>query len=77
MGRQGASLISRYIVLRVMFIKCVHTLILVKDVVLLCEMLDEFVQEVRLSHVVQVVTDNIANYMVTDKLLMKRHPTLF
>jgi hypothetical protein len=53
-----------------MFIKTISTLAHVKDATLLCELLDEFIQEVGVRHVVQLVTYNIANYVVADKFLM-------
>jgi hypothetical protein len=36
-----------------------------------------FILEVGAEHVVQVITDNAANYVVAGRMLMERHPTLF
>jgi hypothetical protein len=60
-----------------MFIKFVDASAHVKDVTLLCELLDGFIQKVGLQNVVQVVTDNTANYVIASKLFMLRYPTLF
>jgi hypothetical protein len=49
----------------------------VKDATLLCELLDGFIQEIGPQNVVQVIMDNIANYVVVGRLLMLRYPTLF
>ena len=49
----------------------------VKDAALLCGLLDEFIQEIRPQHVVQVITDNAANYVDAGRMLMARYPTLF
>ena len=49
----------------------------IKDVVLLCGLLDEFIQEIGPQHVVQVITDNVVNYVVAGRMLMARYPTLF
>jgi hypothetical protein len=54
------------------FIKSVDALAHVKDATLLCKLLDGFIQEIGLQHVVQIITDNAANYVVVDKLLMER-----
>eukprot|EP00253_Pinus_taeda_P008626 PITA_08626 len=44
---------------------------------LICEMMEEVVQEVGEEHVVQIVTDNAANYMATGRLFEMRYPTIF
>lgn len=44
---------------------------------LLCDLLDVFILEVGAEHVVQVITNNAANYVVVGKMLMERHLTLF
>jgi len=49
----------------------------IKDARLLCELLDTFIQEVDPQNVVQVITDNVANYVATGGLLMERYPNLF
>ena len=48
----------------------------IKDAVLLHGLLDELIQEIRLQHVVQVIMDNAANYVVVGRMLMVRYPTL-
>ena len=60
-----------------MFIKFVDASAQVKDAALLCQLLDEFIQEIGLQHVVQVVMDNAANYVAAGRMLIDRHPTLF
>ena len=49
----------------------------IKDASLLCGLLDEFIQEIGSQHVVQVITDNAANYVAAGRMLMARYPTLF
>jgi hypothetical protein len=60
-----------------MSIKYVNASAHVKDATLLCKLLDEFIQEIGPQNVVQVITDNVANYIATSMLLMLRYPTLF
>jgi hypothetical protein len=40
-------------------------------------LLDVFILEVGAENVVQVITDNAANYVAAGRMLMDRHPTLF
>ena len=60
-----------------MFIKSVDASAQIKDARILCDLLDVFILEVGEQHVVQVITDNAANYVATGRMLMDRHPTLF
>jgi hypothetical protein len=60
-----------------MFVKSVDASAHVKDATLLCDLLDEFIREVGPQHVVQVITDNAANYVAAGRMLMQRYPTLF
>eukprot|EP00253_Pinus_taeda_P022917 PITA_22917 len=60
-----------------MFMKSVDASAHIKDARTLCELLDIFIQEVGPSNVVQVITDNAANYVATGKLLMEKYPNLF
>jgi hypothetical protein len=60
-----------------MFVKSVDASAHVKDATLLCDLLDEFIRDVGPQHVVQVITDNAANYVVAGRMLMQRYPTLF
>jgi hypothetical protein len=60
-----------------MFVKSVDASAHVKDATLLCDLLDEFIREVGPQHVVQVITDNTANYVAAGRMLMQRYPTLF
>ena len=60
-----------------MFMKSVDASAHIKDAVLLCDLLDEFIQEVGPQHVVQIITDNAANYVAAGRMLMSRYPTLF
>jgi hypothetical protein len=60
-----------------MFLKSVDASTHVKDATLLCDLLDGFIQEVGPQHVVQVITDNAANYVAVGRMLMSRYPTLF
>jgi hypothetical protein len=49
----------------------------IKDAATICELLDGFIREIGVQNVVQVITDNAANYVSAGKMLMERHPTLF
>lgn len=60
-----------------MFIKSVDASHQIKDARTLCDLLDVFILEVGEQHVVQVITDNAANYVAVGRMLMDRHPTLF
>jgi hypothetical protein len=61
-----------------MFLKSVDASAHVKDAALLCDLLDGFIQEVGPQHVVQVITDNAANYVAAGRMLMSQgYPTLF
>ena len=58
-----------------MFLKSVDASNKVKTTQLICEMMEEVVQEVGQEHV-QTFTDNAANYMVAGRLFEIRHPTI-
>jgi len=60
-----------------MFIKSVDASTYVNDAQLLCELLDGFIWEMGPQYVVQVITNNVANYVVVGWLLMKRYQTLY
>eukprot|EP00253_Pinus_taeda_P013226 PITA_13226 len=60
-----------------MFLKSVDASDKVKTAQLICEMMEEVVQEVGEEHVVQIVTDNAANYMAAGRLFEMKHPTIF
>ncbi len=60
-----------------MFIKSVDASAQIKDARTLCDLLDAFILEVGAENVVQVITDNVANYVAVGKMLMDRHPALF
>ena len=60
-----------------MFIKSVDASAHVKDASLLCELLSGFIEEIGLPNVVQIITDNAANYVAAGKMLMERHRSLF
>jgi hypothetical protein len=49
----------------------------VKDAALLCELMDAFIQEIGVHNVVQIITDNAANYVAAGRLLMERNRSLF
>eukprot|EP00253_Pinus_taeda_P028775 PITA_28775 len=59
-----------------MFLKLVDASDKVKTTKLICKMMEEVIQEVGEEHVVQIVTDNAANYMVASRLFEIRHPTI-
>lgn len=60
-----------------MFLKSVDVPDKVTTAQLICEMMEEVVQEVGEEHVVQIVTNNVANYMAAGRLFEIRHPTIF
>eukprot|EP00253_Pinus_taeda_P004121 PITA_04121 len=60
-----------------MFMKSMDASSHIKDAKTLCDLLDVFILEVGAKHVVQVIMDNAANYVVVGRMLMERHPTLF
>ena len=60
-----------------MFIKSLDASEHIKDVAMICEFLDGFIWEIGVQNVVQVITDNAANYVSAGRMLMERHPTLF
>eukprot|EP00253_Pinus_taeda_P017474 PITA_17474 len=60
-----------------MFLKSVAASEKVKNAQLICKMMEEVIQEVGEERVVQIVTDNVANYMVAGRLFEIRHPTIF
>ena len=60
-----------------MFMRSVDASAHVKDAALLCGLLDEFIQEIGPQHVVQLITDNAANYVAVGRMLMAKYPTLF
>ena len=59
------------------FIKSVDASPYVKDAHLLCDLLDKFTQEIGPQYVVQVITDNAANYVVARRMLMERYASLY
>jgi hypothetical protein len=61
----------------IMFIKFVDASAHVKDALLLSELLDGFIREVGPQHVVQVITNNVANCVASGRLLMQGYTTLF
>jgi len=60
-----------------MFLKSVDASDKVKTAQLIYEIMEEVVQEVGEEHVVQIVTDNAANYVAAGRLFEIRHPTIF
>ena len=49
----------------------------VKDANLLFHFLDEVVEEVGATNVVQIITDNASNYVLAGKMLEEKHKTIF
>jgi len=60
-----------------MFLKSVDASSHVKNADLICSLLAEVVEEVGVENVVQVITDNAANYVLAGKLLCNKYPTIF
>jgi hypothetical protein len=59
-----------------MFIKSVDASAYTKDAQLLCDLLDGFIREIGPQYVVQVIADNVANYVVAGRMLLERYPSL-
>lgn len=59
------------------FIKSIDASGQFKNATYLCEAIEDVIADVGEENVVQVVTDNAANYVAAGKLLMERHPTIF
>ena len=60
-----------------MFLKSVDASDKVKSAQLICEIMEEVVQEVGEQHIVQIISDNVANYMAAGRLFQLSHPTIF
>lgn len=60
-----------------MFIKSVDASVYDKDAELLCELLDNSIQEIGLQRVVQIITDNGTNYVVAGRLLTQKYSCLY
>jgi hypothetical protein len=60
-----------------MFLKSVDAFDQVKDANLLFRLLDEVVEEVGVQNVVQVITDNAANYVAAGRMLEEKHRTIW
>ena len=60
-----------------MFLKSVDASDQVKDANLLFRLLDEVVEEVGVQNVVQVITDNAANYVAVGRMLEEKHRTIW
>ena len=60
-----------------MFFKSVDASDQVKDANLLFRLLDEVVEEVEVQNVVQVITDNAANYVAAGRMLEEKHRTIW
>jgi hypothetical protein len=57
------------------FFKSINAFAYVKDALLLCESVDGFVPERGSQYVVQVIMNNVVNYIVARKLLKERYWT--
>lgn len=60
-----------------MLIKFIDASAYVKDAHLLCELLDNFIHEIGVQCIVQVIMDNAANYVVVGKLLVDKYKSLY
>lgn len=60
-----------------MLIKSVDASAHIKDAAMICELLDGFIREIGVQNAMQVITNNVAKYVSTGKMLMERHKTLF
>ncbi|XP_057837206.1 uncharacterized protein LOC131047347 isoform X2 [Cryptomeria japonica] len=58
------------------FVKSIDASAHCKNATYLCEQIEEVIDEVGEENVVQVVTDNAANYVAAGRLLMERHPSI-
>eukprot|EP00253_Pinus_taeda_P035608 PITA_35608 len=60
-----------------MFIKLLDASEHIKDATTICELLNGLIWEIGVQNVMEVITDNVANYVSAGKIYMERHPTLF
>jgi len=60
-----------------MFLKSIDASSHVKDAHLIFSLLADVVEEIGVANVVQVVTDNAANYVAAGRLLSAKYPTIF
>jgi len=60
-----------------MFLKSTDAFANVKDAHLIFSLLADVVEEVGVTNVVQVITDNAANYVAAGRLLCAKYPTIF
>ncbi|CAM8979646.1 unnamed protein product [Rhodiola kirilowii] len=60
-----------------MFVKSMDVSEIVKDATLLFQLLDNMVEEIGETNVIQVVTDNASNYVKAGKLLMAKRANLY
>ena len=60
-----------------MFLKSIDVSGLTKDAQTLFKLFDEVIQEVRVEHIVQFITDNSTTYKVAGKKLMQKCGSFF
>ena len=60
-----------------MFLKSIDASANVKDAHLIFSLLADVVEEVGVANVVQVIMDNVANYVAVGRLLCAKYPTIF
>jgi hypothetical protein len=60
-----------------MFLKSMDALNKVKSAQLICEMMEEIIQEVGEENIVQIVPNNATNYAAASRLLSLRIPPYF
>jgi len=61
----------------IVFLKSIDSSAISKIANKICKMLDDIVEEIGEENVVQIVTDNAANYKAVGELLMKKRKTLY
>jgi hypothetical protein len=59
-----------------MFLKLINASYKVKDAKLLFDLLDEIVVIVEVTNLVQVITDNASNYVLSGKMLEAKYRTI-
>jgi len=59
------------------FVKSVDASAYTKYAQLLCELLDGFIRKIGPQCVVQVIIDNVVNYVVARRMIMEKYPSLY
>ena len=78
-NQRGSTTIKKFVACPkgTMFLKSIDASTNVKDAHLVFSLLADVVEEVRVSNVMQVITNNAVNYVAAGRLLSAKYPTIF